>query len=138
MNLASSSDWEQVRELLALCMYPNEEKINRQAEMYQSDESLQLYGMMVQEELVGLIGISKHSYGEAVLQHIAVKQNHRGQGIGRSMINEFMKSNNITRLEAETDNDAVGFYRGVGFEITSLGEKYPGVERFLCILKRLK
>lgn len=36
---------------------------------------------------------------------------------------------------AETDNDAVGFYRSYGFEVTSLGEKYPGVERFLCKYK---
>ncbi len=35
-------------------------------------------------------------------------------------------------IYAETDNDAVNFYWKYGFEITSLGEKYPGVERFLC------
>jgi hypothetical protein len=32
--------------------------------------------------------------------------------------------------------NAVNFYRNIGFEITSLGEKYPGVERFQCILLR--
>ena len=33
---------------------------------------------------------------------------------------------------AETDKDAVDFYRKLGFSVTSLGEKYPGVERFHC------
>lgn len=35
-------------------------------------------------------------------------------------------------LVAETDADAVGFYRHSGFEVMSLGEKYPGTERFSC------
>ncbi|NYE04281.1 ribosomal protein S18 acetylase RimI-like enzyme [Bacillus niacini] len=35
-------------------------------------------------------------------------------------------------VHAETDSDAVEFYRKYGFKITSLGEKYPGVERLLC------
>ena len=36
-------------------------------------------------------------------------------------------------IEAETDADAVGFYEQVGFTVTSLGESYPGVERFRCV-----
>lgn len=46
------------------------------------------------------------------------------------MVNYF--SNKYLLIYTETDNDAVDFYRKYGFEITSLGEKYPGVERFLC------
>ncbi|EOR21192.1 N-acetyltransferase GCN5 [Niallia nealsonii AAU1] len=42
-------------------------------------------------------------------------------------------SKQYTFISAETDNDAVGFYRKNGFKITSLGEKYPIVEWFLCI-----
>ncbi|WP_268921683.1 hypothetical protein [Metabacillus sediminilitoris] len=39
-------------------------------------------------------------------------------------------------ITAETDKEAVVFYRNYGFKITSLGEKYPGVERFLCEYKK--
>lgn len=35
----------------------------------------------------------------------------------------------------ETDKEAVVFYRNYGSKITSLGEKYPGVERFLGSIK---
>lgn len=49
------------------------------------------------------------------------------------MVNEFIKTKKIVRIKAETDKDAVGFYKKNGFSITSLGEKYPGVERFECI-----
>jgi ribosomal protein S18 acetylase RimI-like enzyme len=37
-------------------------------------------------------------------------------------------------LEAETDSEALAFYRRIGFRVESLGEKYPGVERFRCVL----
>ena len=34
--------------------------------------------------------------------------------------------------DAETHIDAVPFYRQCGFEVESLGELWPGVERFAC------
>jgi hypothetical protein len=37
----------------------------------------------------------------------------------------------------ETDKDAVGFYSANDFVITSLGEKYPGIERFRLHLDAL-
>jgi hypothetical protein len=33
-------------------------------------------------------------------------------------------------IVAETDGEALGFYVANGFDVTSLGEKYPGVDRF--------
>lgn len=50
------------------------------------------------------------------------------------MIDELLMLEHLTELIAETDRDAVEFYRKYGFEIHSLGEKYPGVDRFHCRL----
>lgn len=33
---------------------------------------------------------------------------------------------------AETDDEAVGFYRKCDFEVNNLGEKYPNVIRYEC------
>jgi hypothetical protein len=44
---------------------------------------------------------------------------------------------NLKELVAETDQDAVKFYRRWGFQIQSLGEKYPNTERFQCTWRRL-
>jgi hypothetical protein len=41
----------------------------------------------------------------------------------------------LKNVEAETDREADGFYRACGFTVHSLGEKYPGVERFQRIKK---
>lgn len=46
------------------------------------------------------------------------------------MVNEWMALEQPLVVTAETDHDAVGFYRTYGFSIHSLGEKYAGVERF--------
>lgn len=48
------------------------------------------------------------------------------------MIKCVCEIHSLSYISAETDRDAVGFYRKYGFQITSLGEKYPGVERFKC------
>jgi hypothetical protein len=36
-------------------------------------------------------------------------------------------------MAAETDAEAVGFYKRCGFRMQSLGEKYVGTERFWCV-----
>ncbi|MNU09693.1 hypothetical protein D3C72_2564150 [compost metagenome] len=50
------------------------------------------------------------------------------------MIAEVSRTAGIGTITAETDHEAAGFYRSAGFTVTSLGEKYPGVERFACVL----
>lgn len=52
------------------------------------------------------------------------------------MIDHLIQLENVTKIIAETDMDAVGFYRRYGFSIEALGEKYPGVERYKCTLER--
>ena len=52
------------------------------------------------------------------------------------MILHVCKAYGLEEITAETDRDAVEFYRRVGFEVESLGEQYPGTERFLCRLER--
>lgn len=54
------------------------------------------------------------------------------------MIDFVCQTHSFDILTAETDIEAVGFYQNYGFNVTSLGEKYAGVERFLCTLKKLK
>lgn len=51
------------------------------------------------------------------------------------MISELLHNGGLRKIQAETDQEAVGFYRKAGFVITSLGEKYPGVERFSCFFE---
>lgn len=52
------------------------------------------------------------------------------------MIQAIQEKRESETLCVETDQEAVGFYQSLGFNIKSLGEKYPGVERFWCCLKK--
>lgn len=42
------------------------------------------------------------------------------------MIKEVVRIYQLTYIEAETDDGAVEFYKRIGFQVKSLGEKYPG------------
>lgn len=100
-------------------------------EIDESAESTQSTGLS--PDLIGIIGILNHSDGEFEIKHLAVRPEYRGLGYGRGLILELLTLEQPKQLVAETDEEGVGFYRSIGFTITSLGEKYPGVERFHCL-----
>ncbi|KOP68493.1 GNAT family N-acetyltransferase [Paenibacillus lautus] len=136
INLMDYKDRKEIINLLAECMYPDNKRVIQEYERYKNDKSRILLGRMENHELVGLIGIIYQTDYEIELKHIAIKSNNRRKGLGKKLIMEFMEENLIRRMEAETDKNAVNFYRKIGFNITSLGEKYPGVERFKCTLNK--
>ena len=76
--------------------------------------------------------IGRETEGGFVIEAIAVERARRGSGLGRRLLEEVSRVGGHRWIEAETDRDSVQFYRRCGFAITSLGEKYPGVERFRC------
>lgn len=58
------------------------------------------------------------------------------KGIALQMIKEIVRVYQLTYIEAETDDGAVEFYKRIGFQVKSLGEKYPGIERFHCYMEK--
>jgi len=117
-----------IRKLLSFAT--SDKKVQQEYEKYILLSNRTLYSFEVEDEIVGCIGIEKINLSECKLKHIAVLVDQRGKGIGSEMIN-FIACK-YSSIVAETDNEAVDFYQRYGFFITSLGEKYPGVERFLC------
>ena len=91
----------------------------------------QLYSYVLEDQIVGCIGVELNGH-LCMIKHIAVSKESRGKGIGSAMIQFILGKPAIREVIAETDAEAVQFYRKFGFCITSLGEKYPGVERFHC------
>ncbi|QSO54154.1 GNAT family N-acetyltransferase [Alicyclobacillus curvatus] len=91
-----------------------------------------LFGLLPGERIVAVMGIRCYRQSVAEILHIAVDEESRGKGYGRRIIQLVVQKEALTDLSAETDGDAAGFYERCGFSVKSLGEKYPGVERFLC------
>lgn len=138
MNLKEYKDSGAIKELLSECMWTADEELDEKIEQvlaaYVADNSTELLGCFEKGGVIGIIGIMRHSRKEAEIRHLAVQEQWRGKGIGRKMIEEISRSAVYDQITAETDHDAVGFYRKSGFAVKSLGEKYPGVERFICSL----
>lgn len=116
----------QLKELMALATVA--ERVEAEYAQYLEDPKRHLY--LMDEE--AFIGIEMKDASRCEIRHIAVAGNTRSRGLGSRMIGEVAKLHGISEIFAETDADAVGFYRKNGFKIKSLGEKYPGRERFYC------
>lgn len=96
-----------------------------------------LYGMIKETDIVGCIGIEFVSTNICEIRHLAVSPDSRNQQFGSNMIFFIIEQFHLSSIFAETDKDAVNFYASIGFTITSLGEKYTGVERFHCVFNNL-
>jgi len=132
-EIKSTSIQPNVRELLSFAT--SEKNVEKEYDLYMQSPVRELYGFDLKSEVAGCIGIEFLSQKHCEIKHIAVSPNNRGKGIGSKMISFILEKYSLSIMFAETDKDAVNFYKNYGFKITSLGEKYPGVERFRCILK---
>ncbi len=117
--------------LRTLLSYVTSRPIDSVYKAYVQAPNRKLFGLLKDDQLIGCIG-GEYNSPIFVIQHIAVTPEERGNGIGSCMIQFILEEAAIKQIIAETDKDAVSFYRKLGFTITSLGEKYPGVERFHC------
>ncbi len=128
---------EEVRLLLDHMDYPADARAAKTAQVlqwYHAHAREPIFGARQDNELVGFIALRLSAPGEAEIRQIAVHSRHRRRGIGRQMVAAACQVHGLRTVSAETDRHAVGFYRRLGFVVSSLGEKYPGTERFSCRL----
>ncbi|HHT7239682.1 TPA: GNAT family N-acetyltransferase [Bacillus cereus] len=119
-----------IKKVLKYATDPSEVSLIKAVSLYKNDqEVLYKYGNK------GCIGVALIHTNRARMCHIAVDEKYRNQGIALQMIKEIIREYELTYIEAETDKEAVGFYKKCNFKIESLGEKYPGIERFNCYLE---
>ena len=132
LNVKSRLHEGEIQELLSYSVFPDDIRLQSALSKYEKDENTWLFAYESEDILVGIIGFELNEKQEMTLNHLAVEPESRGVGFGRGMLLEIIEDMQPTRITAETHEDAVQFYRNVGFVIRSLGEKYPGVERFQC------
>lgn len=121
-----------VQEIIAYAIFPDANRSEQVIQEYMEDGALHIYGEEADEDLIGILGFSINNAKELEVKHIAVAPEYREHGYGRDMMLELIGLMKPTVIFAETDEEAVDFYRNIGFTAYSLGEKYPNVERFRC------
>lgn len=132
-DITMQASQPEIKELLSYSVFPDPEAVDEAAAFYQGGDS-RLFGYEEDGLLLGVIGFDVME-DELIIRHLAVLPENRGKGYGRGLILELLLEvqPKPERVIAETDEEAVNFYRSIGFEVYSLGEKYPGVERFRCM-----
>jgi len=99
---------------------------------YQSNLDLHFYAWIENGETLGICGFEVHS-DKVEIHLIAVDEHVRGRGIGVAMV-KALQEKYRKDIEAETDDDAVVFYRKCGFETHGFIHETRG-KRYACLLK---
>ena len=127
---------KRVLNVLSQSLYmPTDEKLNLLADKYEADDNVFAFACIEAGSVLGVIVVRLLAADSYELLGIAVESAFRGTGIGSKLISAVVAHLSCRQICAETDDDAVGFYYNYGFNIQSLGEKYPGIIRYLCTLK---
>ena len=120
-------------EILKESMFnPTEEKVIQRANFYENKKGIVSYGYIYDDIILGLIVLDTTSKDEVIILDIAVRGDKQKIGIGSTLINYVIHQLKPRALVAETDDDAVDFYKKNKFKIVNLGEKYSNVNRYKC------
>ena len=137
---------EEAFSIYAPCMYqPTYEDYKALMEKYFSDPSVKIFVCDMDSEKAGILVLREteappgpETGVEAEILGIAVRKDLRGKGIGKDMVYQVMEIEHLKRITAQTDDDAIGFYRKSGFEEERVVIEYPNgsVVRYYCIRRK--
>lgn len=139
IELTHENDVRKTYEIYKHCMFmPTEEKFNKKMDAFLVDNSVKIFACFNRGAMVGAIVVSFLEQSKIEIIGIAVCLSARSKGVGSYMINQVINDYNLRSVYAETDADAVGFYRKNGFCVTEFPEIYDGeiVVRYKCELNR--
>jgi ribosomal protein S18 acetylase RimI-like enzyme len=116
------------REIFSGCL-GRPEQSEEVLKMYQAPER-RLFVMRQGESIVAVAGLKLHELEEPELLHLAVRKDKRRRGFGRTLIKALIDAFIIDTLAVWTDEDAVGFYEKIGFNIVNEIQTLNGLVRY--------
>lgn len=85
-----------------------------------------------------VVGFVAYDQGDSrvVMKYIATAESRRGAGIGSSLVHELQRRHPGLAIFAQTDDDAIGFYRKLGFTDTAAPRdpRWQVQQRYGCLL----
>ena len=112
---------------------PTAQRVRARAELYKAGNA-STYAYKKDGIYLGLV-IFEIQDNKATILDIATDINHHGSGIGSKLIDFIFSKFHVSVIIAETDDDAVGFYRKYGFTVAVCRE-INGITRYRCICPR--
>ena len=109
---------------------PTPERAAAKAAAYMRDSRIDAYTCRMNGRDVGLIVLRMDGDSAEVL-NTATDAAFRGLNIGRFLLEQAMVCCHLNVLEAETDDDAIGFYRRCGCTVERCGD-IDGRARYRC------
>ena len=72
----------------------------------------------------------------ATIEYLATAETHRLRGLASALIAEIRRRHPGAAVRTRTDDDAIGFYRGLGFfdSPAPVDPRWPGRRRYDCLL----
>ena len=121
-----------VYSLLAPSVFnPTPERLLSRAEKYQADDTVKVYAYSENGEYKGII-VFKIKEQTAEILDIAVILEYQGNGIGSRLIDYIFTRFAVNKITAETDDDAIGFYKKYGFTVGDITVKFDA-KRYTCV-----
>ncbi len=101
--------------------------------MYNQDDNIYTFGGFDKDRIIGFIVIKNINRQRKTYEiiDIAVNKHYRKLGIASKLIDYVIEKFDIVSLNAETDEEAVGFYKKYGFNI-KIGNKIENTTRYEC------
>lgn len=124
----------EILEILKCSHYnPTKEKLLNLVKNYNENENIYPFVGYIENKIAGIIVIEKINERIYEIIDIAVHENYRNLGVASSLIDYITENFEIQTLYAETDDEAIGFYRKYGFN-SELISKIEATNRYRCTL----
>ena len=121
-----------ILDLLASSVFnPTPERLLSRAGKYQADDNTSVYAYSENGEYKGIV-VFKIEDKTAKILDIAVKPEYQGKGIGSMLIDYIFSKFAVSKITAETDDDAIGFYKKYGFAVTDTKYVFDS-KRYVCV-----
>lgn len=121
-----------VYSLLAPSVFnPTPERLLSRTKKYQADDKTKAHAYSENGEYKGII-VFKTEDNTAEILDIAVIPEYQGQGIGSKLIDFIFNSFKVDNITAETDGDAIGFYKKYGFTVIDTKLNHD-TKRYVCV-----
>ena len=121
-----------ILDLLASSVFnPTPERLLSRAGKYQADDNTSVYAYSENGEYKGIV-VFKIEDKTAKILDIAVKPEYQGKGIGSMLIGYIFSQFAVSKITAETDDDAIGFYKKYGFAVTDTKYVFDS-KRYVCV-----